>query len=254
LGAVTSSVNANVSTDQTGLAAINMTLNQFITYVTTGAAKGAAAAPTIASGLLASGTVNAPFSYQIVATNSPTSYLGTNLPTGLSLDAATGLITGTPAPSSAGPTKVNLQATNASGTSSIATLALTIAATAPTTAPVINSAPTASGTVGSQFGYQIAASNSPVSYSVAAGSTLPPGLSLNPTTGFISGAPTAAATTPVTLTASNVNNNAISALFSLTFTIAPAPPAGGGPAPNELIYKVAPLYGTQCTAVAMASK
>jgi hypothetical protein len=106
--------------------------------------------------------------------------------------------------------------------------------------------------VGSQFGYQIAASNSPTSYAVVAGSTLPTGLSLNPTTGFISGSPTALGTAQVALTAANANGT--SAPFTITFTIAPALPVGSGPAPNDLVYKVASLYGAQCAAVAMTSK
>jgi len=36
LGAVTSSINSNASTDQTGLAAINTALNAFLTFVKTG--------------------------------------------------------------------------------------------------------------------------------------------------------------------------------------------------------------------------
>lgn len=172
LGAVTSSVNANVTSDQTALTSINTTLNNLITYVTTGAAKGAAAAPAIANGLSASGTINVPFSYQIVATNSATSFLVTGLPAGLSASASNGLISGTP--TATGTTTVSLAATNASGTSSNATLTLAIAAAAPAAVPVINSATAASGTVGSQFGYQISATNSPTSYNVAAGSTLQP--------------------------------------------------------------------------------
>src|SRR5262249_54304922 len=159
---------------------------------------------------------------QIVATNSPTSYLVINLPPGLNANAATGLISGTP--TSAGTTQVSLQAANASGTSSNSNLTLTIGTAAPTVAPAINSAPSASGTVGSQFGYQIAASNSPTSYAVAAGGVLPAGLSLTPTTGFISGSPTAVGTTQVALTAANATGT--SSPFILTFTIAPALPAG----------------------------
>jgi hypothetical protein len=250
LGAVVSSANANVSTDQTGLVSINTTLNQFITYVTTGGTKGAAGVPAFASGLSASGTQGVPFSYQIEATNSPTSYLVTDLPAGLSASAATGMISGTP--TSSGAFTVSLAATNATGTSSNATLTLNIAASAPAAVPQINSAVSASGTVANQFGYQIAATNSPTGYSVAAGTTLPAGLTLNATTGVISGTPAAAATTPVTLTATNAVG--VSNPFTLTFTIAPAPAAGNGPAPNDLIYKVASLYGTQCAATAMASK
>jgi Putative Ig domain len=249
IGVVVSSDNANAAGDQTALISINTTLNNLITYVATGAAKGAAVAPTIANGLSASGTVGVAFSYQIVATNSPTSFLVTGLPAGLSASASTGLISGTP--TAKGTSTVTLAATNGSGTSSNATLTLNIGAAAPTTAPAINSAAAASGTVGSQFGYQTSATNSPASYSIAPGSSLPAGLSLNTATGFISGTPSALGTVPVTLTATNAAGT--SAPFTLTFTIAAAPPASNGPAPDELVYKVASLYAAQCTATALSS-
>jgi PKD repeat protein len=51
-----------------------------------------------------------------MASNSPTSYAATTLPAGLSLNATTGAITGTP--SVAGNTTVTLSATNSGGTGS----------------------------------------------------------------------------------------------------------------------------------------
>jgi Putative Ig domain len=66
--------------------------------------------------------------------------------------------------------------------------------------PVINSPLTACGTVGVAFSYTITATNNPTSFSA---SPLPPGLSVNTSTGVISGTPTAAGTTNVTITASN---------------------------------------------------
>ena len=53
-------------------------------------------APAITSATSAGGTVGMGFSYQIAATNSPTSYSATGLPVGLSVSTATGLISGTP--------------------------------------------------------------------------------------------------------------------------------------------------------------
>lgn len=57
--------------------------------------------------------------------------------------------------------------------------------------PVITSASSVSATVGVLFNHPIVATNSPTGYDA---SNLPPGLSINPATGVISGAPTAAGT------------------------------------------------------------
>ena len=67
-------------------------------------------------------------------------------------------------------------------------------------APVISSATTATGSRSSAFTYQITATNSPTNF-IAVG--LPAGLALNGTTGLISGTPTTAATSNVTITATN---------------------------------------------------
>lgn len=71
------------------------------------------AAPVITSSATASGTVTQPFSYQIVASNAPTSYGATGLPPELTVNA-TGLISGTPA--SAGTINATISATSAGGT------------------------------------------------------------------------------------------------------------------------------------------
>ena len=86
----------------------------------------AGAAPAIASATTASGTVGSAFSYQILATNSPTSYGATGLPAGLTVNAGNGVISGTP--TSAGTATVTLSATNGSGTGT-ATLTMTILST-----------------------------------------------------------------------------------------------------------------------------
>jgi len=127
------------------------------------------------------------------------------------------LISGTP--TAAGTSTVTLSATNSGGTGS-ASLTLTIAA-APIPAPVITSATTASGTVGSAFSYQITASNTPTSYGATG---LPAGLSVKGTSGLISGTPTAAGTSTVTLSATNSGGTGSA---SLTLTINPAPAAPG---------------------------
>jgi hypothetical protein len=86
--------------------------------------------PVINSILSTTGQQEAPFSYQITATNSPTSFAATGLPAGLSLNTTTGLISGTPF--SSGTSSINLIASNANGVSSAATLNLTVAANSDT--------------------------------------------------------------------------------------------------------------------------
>lgn len=54
------------------------------------------AAPVITSTLNASGFVGVPFTYNITAINSPTSYTAVGLPAGLSINTTTGVISGTP--------------------------------------------------------------------------------------------------------------------------------------------------------------
>jgi hypothetical protein len=164
------------------------------------------APPAINSALTASGLVGEAFNYSITATNSSTSYNATGLPNGLSVNTSTGAITGTP--TAVGTTNVTISATNYIGTGS-ATLVLSI--TLPPQ-PVINSALTATGWVGDTFSYTITASNSPNSYNATG---LPAGLSINTSTGAITGTPTAVAISNVTISATNAGGTG-SAKLALT--------------------------------------
>lgn len=80
--------------------------------------------PVITSPLAAAGTYNQPFNYQIVATNAPTDYDALGLPTGLTINHPTGLISG--APTQSGSFPVDIAAINAGGPG-LAVLNLTIA-------------------------------------------------------------------------------------------------------------------------------
>lgn len=79
-------------------------------------------APVITSASTASGSDGAAFSYQIAATNSPTGFSATGLPSWASINASTGLISGTAV---AGNTTIQVSATNAGGTGS-ASVAISI--------------------------------------------------------------------------------------------------------------------------------
>ncbi len=82
--------------------------------------------PNINSPLTASATYGvASTSYFITATNSPTSFNATGLPTGLSINTSTGEISGTPTDVAGSPFSVTISATNLGGTGT-ATLVYTV--------------------------------------------------------------------------------------------------------------------------------
>ena len=170
---------------------------------------------------IATGAVGVPFSYQIPATGTPTSYNATGLPAGLTVDTFTGVISGTPAAGTdaGSPYSVTISATYSTGSGAITgsgTLTLTINP-AP---PVITSGPTASGTVGTAFSYQITATNNPTSYNATG---LPAGLTVKTSTGLISGNPTTAGIYGVTISATNVGGTGTATLI---ITIGPFTAAG----------------------------
>src|SRR5207253_239799 len=103
--------------------------------------------------------------------------------------------------------------------------------------PVINSAQSASGTVGAAFSYSITASNSPTSFNAAG---LPSGLSINTSSGVISGTPTAAGTSSVTLSATNAGGTG-TATLALTVTSNAAGPNLGFETP---VVGTAGQYGS----------
>jgi hypothetical protein len=90
--------------------------------------------PLISSGATVSGTVGSTFTgYTITASNTPTSFAITGIPAGLSINTATGAITGTP--TIAGKFVDTIKATNASGTG---TQILTITINPPATIALLH--------------------------------------------------------------------------------------------------------------------
>src|SRR4029077_6829763 len=83
-------------------------------------------------------------------------------------------------------------------------------------AAVVTKGTTANGTVGTAFSYQITATNSPTRFNATG---LPAGLSVNKSTGKISGTPKAAGTSTVTLSATNATGTG-TATLTLTISVA----------------------------------
>jgi hypothetical protein len=155
-------------------------------------------APVIISPLSAGAVAGVAFAYTILATNTPTSYSATGLPAGLTLNTSTGAITGTVAAS--GTAVATITATNASGSGKSP---LTITTTASAVAPTITSAATINAKVATLVNAFLSATGtSPIVWAVMSGQ-LPAGLSLNASTGAITGTPTTEGTASFTVRAAN---------------------------------------------------
>ncbi|MGN7102218.1 putative Ig domain-containing protein [Ralstonia holmesii] len=154
----------------------------------------------------------APYTYSL-AVNSGT------MPTGLSFNTGTGVLSGTP--TTTGVVNFTVTATDhATGTgpySTSGTYTLT------TSAPTITVSPTtlSAATVGAAYSQTATASGgaAPYSYALTAGA-LPAGLSMNSSTGAIIGTPTAGGTFNFTVTATDANSYTGSRAYSLTVNAA----------------------------------
>lgn len=117
-------------------------------------------APQINSALSVTSAVGATVGYSVTATNSPASYSAVGLPVGLSIDNATGIISGTP--TTPGTTAVTINAVNVGGTGT-AVLVITVNNN---TAPAAPSGVTASVVNTTQVSISWTDSSSVSSYSV----------------------------------------------------------------------------------------
>ncbi len=143
------------------------------------------AAPEITTTSLPSGTVGVSYSTGIETEGTSTAFTVTTgtLPAGLSLDAVTGVVSGTPA--AAGTYSFTIKAENNIG-SDTQELSITVKKAEP--AITTNSLP--SGTLRASYSAEVEAEGkTPFTFTVSAGS-LPAGLSLDSATGIVSGTPT----------------------------------------------------------------
>jgi len=151
---------------------------------------------TVTPNPLSSGTVGTAYTGSPSASGgiTPYSWTASSLPAGLSINPSTGAITGTPTASG------NATITAADANGCTGTTSLTIN---PFSCPIITVTPNplANGTVGTAYSASPTASGAPGGSSYAWTATgLPAGLSLNATTGVISGTPTATGNATITAT------------------------------------------------------
>src|ERR1039457_4803858 len=188
-----------------------------------------------------SGQMGVTYSSSLVATGGTPPYTysitGGSLPTGLALNPATGAISGTPSaagafggtstgaitgsPTAAGAFSDMSRVVDSAGASAASSCAITVA-TAP--APLSLACSANSAQVGQPYISSMAAAGGtpPYTYSISAGS-LPSGLTLNSSTGAITGTPTAAGT--FSETSRVLDSTGASATSSCGITVVTAPAA-----------------------------
>jgi len=170
---------------------------------------------------LANGTVGIAYSQTVSATGGSAPYTfavsaGT-LPAGLSLNTSTGAITGTPTTSNAAGVSITLRATDAYGCQGVRTVTFKIC-------PVITVNPTsvANGTIGLAYSQTVTASGGATPYTFAVSSgALPTGLSLNTSTGAITGTPTTSNGAGVSITIRATDTYGCQGVRTVTFKICP---------------------------------
>ena len=159
----------------------------------------------------------------------PFTYSAAGLPAGLSLSGSA--ITGTPTVS--GLYQVSLTATDSKGGSVSSTTSLSVAAPAIIFTPTLPSA-----TQGTAYSATLTASGGVAPFTYTA-TGLPSGLSLS--SGVVAGTPTVTGQFPVTLTATDIKGNAVSATVTLSVAAAPAPTPA--PAPSCTAPTGSKAYG-----------
>ncbi len=179
-------------------------------------------APSITSGDSATFTVGSAGTFTVTATGYPTpTFTQTgSLPGGVTLSSA-GVLSGTPIVGSDGSYPIAIEATN--GTSPDATQSFTLTVQNLATAPTITSAPSTTFTAGTAGSFTVTATGSPAPTFTETGN-LPSGVTLNPTTGALSGIPATGTggSYPINIVASNGTDPDGTQSFTLTVDEAPA--------------------------------
>jgi prepilin-type N-terminal cleavage/methylation domain-containing protein len=176
--------------------------------------------PSITTTSLPDGEATIGYSQTVAATGGTAAYAwsATGLPAGLSINPATGAITGTP--SATGTASVAVKVTDAAGATATATLSLAVypklTVTGPGTLPAWTVGHLYPGATASSTG-----GHGPYTWSATG---LAAGLSINPATGAITGTPTTPCTCAVVLKITDSATPAMVATRSYTLTIN-APPA-----------------------------
>jgi len=173
--------------------------------------------PGITSATSTNATYGSPFSYTITASNSPTSFGAGGLPSGLSVNTASGVISGTPTQS--GAYAATIAATNAAG-SGTAALAITVAKASTTVSGLVATNKVFNGTTTATLNFADASVNGVVnSDSISLNNT---GYTANFST-TNAGINLAVTVSGLTLAGTEATNYTLTQPAGLTADITPAP-------------------------------
>jgi hypothetical protein len=160
------------------------------------------------------------FTLPVTASGAVT-YSAASLPHGLSIDSCSGSVSGTPTTPGSSSGVITASNTGGSASETVPFIVYPV--------PVITSPLSVTGKLNEPFSTTITATGNPTSFGATG---LPPGLSLNPATGVISGTPTSTGSFPVTATATNPGTSGSATVTvhvgqTYTLAISGSPAAGG---------------------------
>ncbi|MBR0249260.1 MAG: putative Ig domain-containing protein, partial [Synergistaceae bacterium] len=174
-------------------------------------------------------------SFTVSGTSGTLTWSASGLPTGVTIDSSTGRISG--APIAAGTSNVTVTARNTAGRTATATITIVAGPVPPTQFTITPSDSAVTVRVGSavSVSFTVAGTSETLAWSATG---LPAGVSINPSTGVISGTPTTAGSYTATVTAKGSANEA-TATVSFTVEDVPVPPTPEEPTDEtkELINK-----------------
>jgi hypothetical protein len=206
----TAMVVDSATTPQTATQALSLTIQPAALVITT-------------TSPLPGGTAGTAYSDTLKATGGTPPYTWSisvgSLPANLTLTASSGAITGTPA--AAGTTNFTAKVSDSATTPQTATQPLSITIQ-PAALTIATTSPLPSGTIGMAYSTTLAGTGGvpPYTWSIpASGGVLPTGLSLNPSNGAITGTPTIAGTSTVTIQLSDsASTTPATKPFTITIT------------------------------------
>ncbi len=180
--------------------------------------------PSIAAIGAQSTTVGASVSLAVMASDADgdtLTYSASGLPAGLAINGSTGVIGG--APTTAGSTSVTINVSD--GTDTARTSFNWTISEPPNNPPVVSSIANQSTTVGTSVSLAVTASDADGDTLTYSASGLPAGLAINGSTGVISGAPTTAGSTSVTIKVSDgTDTTSIDFTWTVNAVVTNTPP------------------------------